>query len=118
MFANSHKKGIEYNDPILTRNSLARLRVDEIGIENVINGKVIADRAETFFENLNPEMITPNKKWFFIGIKSEIPLAEVEKLNTENIFMVPMKKGIRVAICSLEKQDLISVAETMKRIMQ
>jgi aromatic-amino-acid transaminase len=78
---------------------------------------VLRRRADTFMKTINPEIVTPYKNGFFVSIKSENGEEDVAKLKEEHIFLVPMKLGIRVALCSVEEKRLTSLAEGINRVL-
>jgi aromatic-amino-acid transaminase len=73
-------------------------------------------RAEAFMNHINKEIITPYKNGFFVSIICSNPLELTEKLKNENIFLVPLEKGVRVALCSMEEDDLVTTAETLNKM--
>jgi len=79
--------------------------------------KVMSDRAEAFLQNIDHEIITPYKNGFFISIKTDQPEKDSQKLMDKNIFLVPLVKGIRVGICSIEAEDLVKVAQAINQIL-
>lgn len=74
-------------------------------------------RAETFMKHIDQAMVAPYKDGFFASILSENPVADVEKLAQENIFLVPLKKGIRVALCSIDDEKLERLAKTINKVI-
>jgi aromatic-amino-acid transaminase len=74
-------------------------------------------RAEAFMNHINKEIITPYKSGFFVSIKCSTPLELTEQLKKENIFLVPLKKGVRVALCSIKEDELVTIAETLNKML-
>jgi aromatic-amino-acid transaminase len=83
---------------------------------NVWKG-VLRKRADTFLKYIDPQIITPYKNGFFVSILSDNPAEDVEKLKKENIFLVPLGKGIRVAFCSIEEDRMETLANTINRVI-
>lgn len=58
--------------------------------------------------------IVPYKGGFFIAVPAENPKAVCEKLHDDLIFAVPLKLGVRVAVCSMPSEKIHGVAEKIK----
>ena len=54
---------------------------------------------------------------FFITIPVDGAQAVCDKLQEENIFMVPLKKGIRLAVCSVSKKKMTGLAAKLREAM-
>lgn len=78
---------------------------------------VLNKRAEAFTNHINKGIITPYKSGFFVSIKCSSPPDLTEQLKKENIFLVPLKKGARVALCSMEEDELVTTAKTLNKIL-
>jgi len=72
-------------------------------------------RADIFLAAIDEYLVTPYRHGFFISIKTRDADKLVEKLKKENIFLVPVTGGVRVAICSVSEDDLESVATAVMR---
>ena len=53
----------------------------------------------------------PYKAGFFLSIPSSDPAAVCEKLHDDLIFAVPLKRGVRIAVCSISAEKMHGVAE-------
>ncbi|MDK2917750.1 MAG: aromatic-amino-acid transaminase [Candidatus Petromonas sp.] len=63
-------------------------------------------RAKAFLEEANKVglEICPYKSGFFITVPCDNPVKVSEKLKKENIFLVPLQKGLRFAVCSVSEE--------------
>ena len=76
----------------------------------------VKKRAEIFVgeaENCGLKIV-PYKGGFFIAVPAENPKAVCEKLHDDLIFAVPLKLGVRVAVCSMPSEKIHGVAEKIK----
>lgn len=59
---------------------------------------------------------------FFVTIPSDEPAVVVEELKKEHVYLIPVSKGVRVAVCSIPKYQIKGLAkriyEAMKRVGQ
>lgn len=80
---------------------------------------VLRKRSEAFMNHINKDVATPYRDGFFVSIRCDNanPEEEVEKLKKENIFLIPLPKGIRVAICSIKEDRLPIVANVINRVV-
>ncbi len=78
---------------------------------------VLAERAAAFFSVIDPRHVMPYDEGFFASVLCGDPGTVTEKLKDEHIFLVPLKKGIRVALCSIKKEDCARVAEVLNRML-
>ena len=74
--------------------------------------KLIQERAAVFVKEAKEAgvKIVPYISGFFITIPVEGAQKVCELLEKENIFLVPMKKGIRLAVCSISKAKMKGLA--------
>lgn len=98
-------------DPALTaranqeRQALAQLVIDRANI-------FVKEAAEAGLR------ILPYFGGFFITIPAKDPKALAAKLEEEKIFMVPMAKGIRLAVCAVPKSKMPGLAGRIKKAME
>lgn len=78
---------------------------------------LLNNRAGVFMKHINKDIVTPYKNGFFVSIKCSTPLEVTKQLKKENIFLVPLKKGVRVALCSIEEDELVTIAETLNKVL-
>jgi len=79
---------------------------------------LLAGRAKIFFDTLHPGLAMPYRDGFFAAVASSDPFGVCEKLKEEDIFLVPLNKGIRVALCSLSGKQSRRVAEALNRLAE
>lgn len=86
--------------------------------------ELIKERAAIFMEeaqNIGLPVV-PYKAGFFISVPSPDTKAVCEALHKDNIFLVPLKKGIRIAACAVPKRQMKGLAQkiydTMKELGQ
>ena len=74
--------------------------------------KLIQERAAVFVKEAKEAgvKIVPYISGFFITIPVEGAQKVCDLLEKENIFLVPMKKGIRLAVCSISKAKMKGLA--------
>ncbi len=58
--------------------------------------------------------LMPYHSGFFITVPTTNPRQVAEKLMSHNLFTVPLKKGIRLAICAVPSQKVPGIAKTIK----
>jgi len=63
--------------------------------------------------------ICPYTAGFFISIPSDNPQEQAKRLQEQfNIFLVPLKKGLRYAICSIPISKVSGLAQKTKQVME
>ena len=89
----------------------AELEADQTKIREFVKS-----RAEIFVGEAEScgLKIVPYKGGFFIAVPAENPKAVCEKLHEDLIFAVPLKLGVRVAVCSMPSEKISGVAEKIK----
>ncbi|MEA4891271.1 MAG: aminotransferase class I/II-fold pyridoxal phosphate-dependent enzyme [Peptococcaceae bacterium] len=95
------------NDPELTARA------------GVQRGKLVKDlieRADIFVREAKKESlrILPYYGGFFITIPAKDPKAVCAKLEEEKIYLVPMSKGVRLAVCAVPKAKMPGLAARIK----
>ena len=93
------------------KNLRAELEADQKKIREFVKS-----RAEIFVGEAEScgLKIVPYKGGFFIAVPAENPKAVCEKLHDDLIFAVPLKLGVRVAVCSMPSEKIHGVAEKIK----
>lgn len=62
--------------------------------------------------------ILPYQAGFFISIPSPDSAAACNEMHKENIFLVPLKAGIRIAVCAVPKAKMRGMAGKLKKAME
>ena len=91
----------------------------EIDKEREYYTELILKRADVFLKEAREVgLVTlPYKGGFFITVPADNPKAAAEKLEKENIFVVPLKMGLRFAICGLPTQKIAGLATKSKQAL-
>lgn len=81
--------------------------------------RIIEERARIFIaEAKQVELETlPYLAGFFLTIPSAAPDEFCDRLNKENIFLVPLDKGIRIAVCAIPTHKIPGLAASIKKAM-
>ena len=87
-------------------------KIRRLDRERDVYYKLIQERAAVFVKEAKEEgvKIVPYISGFFITIPVEGAQKVCDLLEKENIFLVPMKKGIRLAVCSISKAKMKGLA--------
>ncbi len=98
------------------KNPVLRAKIDAER-ENYI--QLIYHRANIFLnEATEIGLVTlPYHGGFFITVPSQDPKAAAEKLAQDNIYVVPLKKGLRFAICALPTYQIPGLATKTKAVL-
>lgn len=89
-------------------------------VEREVYYKMIRDRADIFMNEskacgLN---VLPYRAGFFISIPAADSDAVCEKLHDDLIFAVPLKMGVRIAVCAVPSVKMKGIAEKILKAMQ
>ena len=87
-------------------------KIRRLDRERDVYYKLIQERAAVFVKEAKEARvkIVPYISGFFITIPVEGAQKVCDLLEKENIFLVPMKKGIRLAVCSISKAKMKGLA--------
>lgn len=87
--------------------------LEKVEGEREIYKKLLDDRANTFVDEANKVGldICPYKSGFFVTVPCNNPIEVAEKLKKDNIFVVPLEKGLRFAVCSVSKEKCKSAPQ-------
>ena len=87
-------------------------KIRRLDRERDVYYKLIQERAAIFVKEAKEARvkIVPYISGFFITIPVEGAQKVCDLLEKENIFLVPMKKGIRLAVCSISKAKMKGLA--------
>jgi aromatic-amino-acid transaminase len=82
--------------------------------------QLVSDRAAIFVKEAAAVdlKILPYFGGFFITIPTKDPKALLEKLEAKGIFLVPMGKGVRLAVCAVPKTKIPGLAARIKEELQ
>jgi aromatic-amino-acid transaminase len=92
----------------------------EIEQERAKYYKLIQDRAQVFTreaKEVNLSML-PFRAGFFLSIPAGNPDAVCNKLHEDNVFAVPLAKGVRVAVCAVPTAKITGMAAKIKKAME
>ncbi|MBN2795298.1 MAG: aminotransferase class I/II-fold pyridoxal phosphate-dependent enzyme [Clostridia bacterium] len=80
---------------------------------------MLRKRAEAFVEAANEIdlEILPYRDGFFVSLPCEKPYEISEALTEKNIFMVPLAKGIRFAVCAVSEDKCRKAPQVIKEVM-
>ncbi|KKM09193.1 aminotransferase [Clostridiales bacterium PH28_bin88] len=81
---------------------------------------LIEERASIFLKEAQEVgLVTcPYKAGFFITVPAKDPRGLAERLKAVNIFVVPLKKGIRFAVCSVPTRKIAGLASRTKEALE
>lgn len=79
--------------------------------------KMLKARADIFTQEAQEVglKMLPYIAGFFLSIESDDPDAICEKLKEDNIYAVPLAKGIRIAVCSVKQDKMKGLATKVKK---
>lgn len=92
---------------------------ESIDAERKQMGELILKRADIFVHEAKEVGldIMPYHGGFFISVPCPKPLEAANRLMADNIFAVPLKKGLRFAVCALPLQKIPGLAKKTKEIL-
>ena len=102
-------------DTIFGTNIQEQKSIAQYGFENVINstiGALLDDQGkvitfDTVFETLRK----------FISIPTTDPVGLSNKLNKDNVFLVPLEMGLRFAVCAISEEKCRITPRLIKQAM-
>lgn len=94
--------------------TLALVREERTAFRNMLleRGRVFEEAAEK--EGLSP---VPFVSGFFICIACDDPDAVSDKLADKGIFVVPLAKGIRISVASINKEQCLRTVKALKEVL-
>ncbi len=107
-----NQEGLNLVSKILNNSKLKKSFVIEL--EKAKN--ILLKRSVFLTEKLNQNNISyyPFDSGFFITIKSKNPYLLYEKLKVIDIYVIPLKNGIRISISSLKLKEINKLVESVK----
>ncbi len=100
-----------YKDPAL---------LQQVGNERSAYAGLMAARAKVFVEEAktaNLEFL-PYSAGFFVTVPCASPVTSSDILRQSNIFVVPMAKGLRIAVCAVPVRKMYGLAEKVAQAVQ
>ena len=90
-------------------------KIKQLDAERAKYYKLIQERAAIFVEEAQKEGVkfVPYISGFFITIPVTNSQAVCDILEKDHVFMVPLKKGIRLAVCSVSKKKMHGLAHKL-----
>lgn len=80
---------------------------------------MLVKRAEAFVEgakDVNLEIL-PYRDGFFVSIPCENPREVCEELTKENLYLVPLKMGLRFAVCAVSEEKCSKAPKIIKEVL-
>lgn len=95
-------------------------KVAELDAERAKYFTLIRERADLFMKEAQECGLKylPYISGFFITIPMEGAQAVCDLMEKDNIFLVPLKKGIRLAVCSVSKKKIAGLAAKIKKAVE
>ncbi|CCV63677.1 Aromatic-amino-acid transaminase [Alteracholeplasma palmae J233] len=97
-------------------NEIMKNKEDYIpNLEKVV--KTLKNRGDLFLEKAKEHKLDhyPYSGGFFVLIKSTHPLKDYERLIKENVYVIPMEEGLRVALCSISYSEVSRLVEKVSK---
>jgi aspartate/tyrosine/aromatic aminotransferase len=94
---------------------------ERVFMEELAEARNLIERRSSVFVREAKEvglMMHPYRGGFFMSIPSENPQKLVEDLRKEDIYVVPMDKGIRMAVSSIPTDQMPGLAKRIKAIIE
>ncbi|HDS03161.1 MAG TPA: pyridoxal phosphate-dependent aminotransferase [Firmicutes bacterium] len=80
--------------------------------------RVLKERGCAFFHELKPSLAMPHDDGFFAAVQCDDAAGHCETLKEENIFLIPLNKGLRVALCSMTAEQARTTARALNRLSE
>jgi aromatic-amino-acid transaminase len=77
----------------------------------------LAQRAQLLAESANLDRL-PFSAGFFTVLRHEDPVSAAARLQAENMFVVPMHGGVRIALSSVPSAKIPPLAEALERVQR
>ena len=81
--------------------------------------QLIRKRADTFMKEADEAKLKmlPYVNGFFLTIPAKDPDAVCTKLHQDNVFAVPLGKGVRIAVCAVPQAKIVGMAAKVAKAM-
>lgn len=88
--------------------------------EKATYNNMLRRRADAFVKRADEIglKLVPYRDGFFISIPCENPFELSKKLMEDNLFVVPLAKGLRFAVCSVSEEKCLKAPEIIKRRLE
>ena len=105
---------------VLTHIVNDKEKFNEYEVEKFKYKDMLVSRAEAFVKSAKSVglEILPYRDGFFISIPCENPKEICEELTKENLYLVPLKMGLRFAICAVSKSKCIKAPKIIKDVLE
>ncbi|MDX9872014.1 MAG: aminotransferase class I/II-fold pyridoxal phosphate-dependent enzyme [Clostridia bacterium] len=92
---------------------------ESIDLERKSLSELILKRADIFVQEAKDTglELMPYHGGFFISVPANKPLEAANQLMEDNIYVVPLKKGLRFAVCALPLQKIPGLAAKTKEVL-
>lgn len=94
-------------------------KYNEYKIEKEKYKDMLVDRAEAFVnaaKDVNLEIL-PYRDGFFVSIPCDNPMKVCEELTKENLYLVPLKMGLRFAVCAVSEEKCMKAPKLIKDVL-
>ena len=95
-------------------------KFEEYEIEKNKYKSLLVSRAEAFVQgakDVNLEIL-PYRDGFFISIPCDNPKEVCEELTKENLYLVPLKMGLRFAVCAVSEEKCKKAPKIIKDVLE
>lgn len=106
-WSNCNRSGMELVINMAKNNVFNNIEKERLDLKQLLDNRANIFLKEAKEINLP---LCPYSSGFFISIPHVNPKQVVEKLKLENIFAVPLEKGVRLAICAIPTNKLNGIA--------
>lgn len=114
-WSNTSKLGISLITKLINNKDY----YNEYSLELEKANLMIQKRSEVLLNELNKYNIKylPYCGGFFISIKVSNPVEIMNKLIEKDLYIIPMENTIRIAICSINENEIIRLVEILKEVL-
>lgn len=104
---------------VITRLSSNQTKLDSYKQELISAQKMLSERVELFVKlsKLHNLKHLPIENSFFAFIQHENPHGVYDELVKNNVHIVPMNNGIRIALCSINSEEIEKLVPIIARII-
>ena len=95
-------------------------KYEEYKIEKNKYKDMLVNRAEAFVQGAKEAdlEILPYRDGFFVSIPCSNPKEVCEELTKENLYLVPLKMGLRFAVCSVPEEKCRKAPKIIKEVLE